>query len=255
MRVVDRAFDNPLQIEEQAAGPLAGGIVNYGYQCGMLWGAALAAGAQVYRLRGSGPPAETMAVMVAQNLVKSFRTRTRNEINCLEITDLNLKGKIQAAKLLKFFIKGGPVNCFRMIASYVRAAFSDIDGALAGTPDNDFSLPVSCAALTAQKLGASEKHAVIAAGLAGGIGLSGGGCGALGTAIWLINMNGLEEGIDKKSMDARISQTIDRFLKGAADFKFECSEITGRKFENVGEHTAYLRGGGCSDIIKTLSAG
>ena len=30
--------------------PLAGGFMGYGYQCGMLWGAALAAGAQAYRL-------------------------------------------------------------------------------------------------------------------------------------------------------------------------------------------------------------
>ena len=30
--------------------PLMGGIMNYGYQCGMVWGAALAGGAQAYRL-------------------------------------------------------------------------------------------------------------------------------------------------------------------------------------------------------------
>ena len=72
--------------------PFAGGIVNQGYQCGMLWGAALAAGAQAYRLLGPGPQAETAAIIAAQRLVESFRARTNNEINCLEITDINLQG-------------------------------------------------------------------------------------------------------------------------------------------------------------------
>ena len=49
--------------------------------------------------------------------------------------------------------------------------------------------PVSCAAVLAQKMGASDLHTVMAAGFAGGIGLSGGGCGALGAAIWITGMN------------------------------------------------------------------
>ncbi len=54
MSVVDCSFDHPLKLEEEASIPLAGGIVNYGYQCGMLWGVTLAAGAQAYRLLGPG---------------------------------------------------------------------------------------------------------------------------------------------------------------------------------------------------------
>jgi hypothetical protein len=49
MSVVDGSFDHPLKLEEKATIPLAGGIVNQGYQCGMIWGATLAAGAQAYR--------------------------------------------------------------------------------------------------------------------------------------------------------------------------------------------------------------
>ncbi len=47
--VLDRAFDHPLKLEEEATAPLAGGIMLHGYQCGMLWGVTLAAGAQAYR--------------------------------------------------------------------------------------------------------------------------------------------------------------------------------------------------------------
>ena len=42
MSVVDDSFDQPMKVEEHAAMPLAGGLTQ-GYQCGMLWGAALAA--------------------------------------------------------------------------------------------------------------------------------------------------------------------------------------------------------------------
>jgi len=51
--------------------------------------------------------------------------------------------------------------------------------------------------MLAQKMGLSDMHTVMAAGLAGGIGLSGGACGALGAAIWIAGMNSLEEGADK----------------------------------------------------------
>ncbi len=50
MSVVDRSFDHSLKPEERASAPMMGGFMNYGYQCGMLWGATLAAGAQAYRL-------------------------------------------------------------------------------------------------------------------------------------------------------------------------------------------------------------
>jgi hypothetical protein len=59
--------------------PFAGGIAQYGYQCGMLWGATLAAGAQAYRLYGAGPQAETQAIIAAQRLVESFAlSRTKS---------------------------------------------------------------------------------------------------------------------------------------------------------------------------------
>jgi hypothetical protein len=254
MSVVDGSFDHPLKLEEEAAAPLAGGILGYGYQCGMLWGAALAAGAQAYRLLGPGPQAETEAVVAAQRLVESFRADTNNEINCLEITELNFKGKNQALPVLKFVIKGGPIGCFRMAARYAPVAFSEINSVLSEEHIEAPSLPVSCAAMLAHKIGASEMHTVMAAGFAGGIGLSGGACGALGAAIWIIGMNSVKEGIGKFGFDNPIAlAAIERFLE-SADFEFECSKIVGRKFENVADHAGYMRAGGCSKIIEALAA-
>ena len=231
--------------------PLAGGIMQHGYQCGMIWGATLAAGAQAYRLFGPGPQAEARAIMAAQRLVESFRT-LNNNINCLEITDIDLSSPTMQM-IMHFLIKGGAIRCFGMAARYAPVAFDEINTALSEEPIAAPSPPVSCAAMLAQKMGVSDMHTVMAAGFAGGIGLCGGACGALGAAIWIIGMNNAKEGTSKIDFkEPRAIEAIDRFMK-CTDYEFECSAIVGRRFEDVGDHAGYLRGGGCSDIIEVLA--
>jgi hypothetical protein len=232
--------------------PFAGGIMQHGYQCGMIWGATLAAGAEAYRLYGKVPEAEARAITAAQRLVESFRALNDN-INCLEITDIDKSSSTM--QMIKFFlVKGGSIGCMRMAAKYAPVAFSEINTALSERIVETPALPVSCAAMVAQKMGASDMHTVMAAGFAGGIGLCGGACGALGAAIWLIALKSgkaAEGKIDFK--DPRAKNAIDRFVK-CTDFKFECSEVVGRKFENIDDHAGYLRDGGCSKLIEVLAS-
>ena len=82
MSVLDHAVDIPLTREGHASRHLAGGIVNHGYQCGMIWGGALFAGAQAYQLLGPRPQAETKAIMASKRVVESFHGFTKNRINC-----------------------------------------------------------------------------------------------------------------------------------------------------------------------------
>jgi hypothetical protein len=251
MTVVDGSFDHPLALEEHATLPLAGGIEQMGFQCGQLWGAALAAGAQAYQLFGPGPQAEAAAVIAAQRLVEFFRTSYKS-INCAEVIELDWKNA-KAAQILRFFLRGGPIRCFSMTAGYARAASGEIDAAFSGSHLEAPAAPVSCAAMLAQKMGASDLHTVMAAGLAGGIGLSGGACGALGAAIWLIEMNRVQQGTGKVEYNSpEATEAIDRFVQ-STDVEFECSKIVGRKFENVADHAGYLRDGGCSEIIEALA--
>jgi hypothetical protein len=252
MSVVDCSFDRPMKLEEHAAAPLAGGIMQHGYQCGMIWGAALAAGAQSYRLFGPGPKAEAGAVVAAQRVAESFRA-LKNTINCLEITDIDKSSSTM--EMIKFFlIKGGTIGCFRMAAKYAPMAYDEINAALSETNVETPSPPVSCAALLAERMGVSDEHKVMAAGFAGGIGLSGGACGALGAAIWIFGMNEMRDGTGKPGFkNPKALETIDRFLK-CTDFEFECSKIVGRKFKDVDDHAGHLRGGGCSEIIEVLGA-
>jgi hypothetical protein len=240
-----------MELEEQTVFSLAGGIMQHGYQCGMIWGATLAAGAQAYRQFGPGPQAEVGAIRAAQRLVESFQKQNK-EINCLEITDIdNSSSGLQM--FTYFFIKGGTIQCGRMAINYAPVAFYTINAALAAAQIDPPVPPVSCAALVAQKMGVSDKHQAMAAGLAGGIGLCGGGCGALGAAIWIIEMDSRKEGSGKSDFkNPRALAAIEKFMK-CTDYEFECAEIVGRKFENVEDHAAYVREGGCEKIIEALA--
>jgi hypothetical protein len=251
LRVLNRAFEHPLKGEELAANPFAGGIMQHGYQCGMIWGSTLAAGAQAYRLLGPGPQAEAKAIIAAQKLVESFRT-LNNNINCLEITNID-KSSSTMQMITYFLIKGGTIGCFRMAARYAPVAFSEINTVLSEEHIDIPPSPVSCSAMLAQKMGASDMHAVMAAGFAGGIGLSGGACGALGAAIWMTGIKTLEEGVSKIDYkNPRALDIVDKFIK-CTDFELECSKIVGRKFESLRDHASYLRDGGCSEVIEVLA--
>lgn len=47
--ILNREFGHPREAEERAIDPLAGGIMQNGYQCGQLWGAVMALGAEALR--------------------------------------------------------------------------------------------------------------------------------------------------------------------------------------------------------------
>ena len=96
-------------------------------------------------------------------------------------------------------------------------------------------------------------QAVMAAGFAGGIGLSGGACGALGAAIWISGLKDSQESAKIEMQNPKAQAMIDKFVE-SADYEFECAKIVGRKFADVNDHACYLREGGCSKIIEALAA-
>ena len=250
--VLNRAFQHPALETERPSQPFAGGIMQHGYQCGLVWGAALAAGAEAHRRFGAGPEAETKAILAGQRVVEAFRGQNQTQMNCMEITDLD-KSSSKMKMVTYFLIKGGTIGCLRRAARYAPAALREIDVALSGEPVAVPPGPASCAALMARRMGASEEHAVMASGLAGGIGLSGGACGALGAAIWVAGIKLLGEGATKIAYKAPHAEAlIGRFVK-CANYEFECSAICGRKFDGVADHASYLRAGGCSKILEGLA--
>lgn len=247
--IVDGGFDNPHKREEQASMPLAGGILQHGYQCGLLWGSAFAAGTEAYRRFGATPEAEAAAVVATQKVIETFRTRY-GETNCLELIETDWHNKSQVTR---YFLKGGAFKCFGMAGKFSSIAHQVIDEALSQDGFPALQPPVSCTAEFARKMGASEEQVVMAAGLAGGIGLSGGACGALGAAIWLLALRSSEQGDGKFDYkDPRALALVESFLE-LSDFQYECADITQGGFEGIEDHSRYLREGGCRVLLERLA--
>jgi Putative redox-active protein (C_GCAxxG_C_C) len=257
MTVLNRGFGHPQLAEERATDPLAGGLMR-GYQCGMLWGSTLAAGAEAYERFGAGPRAEAAAMRATQELVASFKA-SNGCVNCHEITETDPRDSWKV--FVYFFLKGGTIGCIRRANAFASEAYGVIDAALSESgaqgeapgAEQGACQSASCAAMLARKMGATEQQATMAAGLAGGIGQSGGGCGALGAAIWLLGIKGREAGLKTKVINAQIDELVERFLK-SADHELECSEIVGRTFKGIDDHAGYVRGGGCAELIDALVA-
>jgi hypothetical protein len=242
-----------MDIEERGSLPFVGGIKQYGYQCGQIWGVSLGAGARVYQKIGDGAEAESRTLHASQKLVSVFRSIS-GEVNCHEITSLD-KDSTNMDMVKYFLLKGGSIGCFRMASKYAPMAYDVIEESLKADVQASQN-PISCTALLAKKSGAQAKHQTMVAGLAGGIGFSGEACGALGTAVWLKAMKLLKDLPDldlwsDKEFGQWFESTVEKFL-AASDYEFECADIVGRKFKDVDDHSHHLREGGCSKIIDAL---
>jgi hypothetical protein len=113
--------------------------------------------------------------------------------------------------------------------------------------------PVSCASVVAKKMGATSEEAVIVAGFAGGIGLSGNACGALGAAVWLRSKAYLKAHPGKSAYNNPCAKKALKDFLAATGGKVLCRELCGRCFKSIDEHTAFITGGGCEEVIEILS--
>ena len=79
--LLNHEFDNIKPTEEQASDLLAGGIAMKGHQCGMLWGGALAIGAESFRRYSDKDVAIATAINASKYLTESFYHRA-GTVNC-----------------------------------------------------------------------------------------------------------------------------------------------------------------------------
>ena len=246
--ILNREFGHPKDNEEQAADYLAGGILQSGYQCGMLWGASLAVGAESYRRFNNQSVATGMAIKATQNVLDSF-IQAANSPDCGEITNTDWKRKYS---ILKFLVTGKMVTCFKLAGKWapdaVQAANDGLSQSVADLP----ATSLSCASEVVKRMGGTDEEMVIVAGLAGGIGLSGNACGALGAAIWMNSLQRIKDGTFKSSLTDPESEKILNVFLEVSNYEMECNKICGKQFESVEEHTEYIKSGGCKKLIETL---
>jgi len=247
--ILNREFGHQRELEERASDTLAGGIMQKGHQCGMLWGASLAVGAEAYRKCENQNQAIAVAVNATQKLMLSFSER-ENTINCREITHCDFSSKLSMAK---YMLSGKFLHCFNLAEQWAPEA---VKSAIEGLSIKEISTTnecMSCASEVAKKMGASNEEMIMVAGFAGGLGLSGAACGALSAAIWMKSLMWCREEEKKSPIKNPYSKkTLDIFYQ-ATGSKILCSEITGNHFKNIDEHTKFIKYGGCIKLIGTLA--
>lgn len=248
--ILNREFGHNLPSEEQAIDPLAGGIFQQGYQCGMLWGSTMAIGAEAFRRTQDLNLAIPRAINATRHIMSSFVCQT-NTIECHEITQCDFNRKWS---LVKYLLSGRFYGCFRLAGRWAPKAIEAAHQGLSiPSHRNILQNPASCASELVKRMGGTEMEMAMVAGFAGGLGLSGNGCGALAAAIWMNTLSKVRRNEYKYSLsDPDMAAILKTFLE-STDYEFECKVITSRSFDTEQEHADFLCAGGCNDLITNLS--
>lgn len=247
--ILDREFGHPRDVEEKAIDKTAGGILQQGYQCGMLWGASMAVGAEALRRYKDPGKATGVAILATQSLMRSFKDRT-SSIECEDITQTDFQNK---GSFAKYMLSGKFVNCFKLAGRWAPEALQAANDGLSPDMSDLPDQTMSCASEVVEKMGASEEEMMMVAGFAGGLGLSGNGCGALAAAVW---MNALIHNRKQTGKSASYDPNTDLTLKAfyeETDYEMQCDKICGKQFKTLDDHTEFLKNGGCRKLINVLA--
>jgi hypothetical protein len=254
--ILNREFGHPRPEEEFASDPLAGGLM-LGHQCGMLWGSALAAGAESYRRNSDRSLATASSVIATRHIMKSFHARAGSVI-CSDITGVNIKSKLGIARMMvKILLQGGMRNstCFRLADKWAPEAIQSATEGLSALPEDVPRPCMNCASEVVRRKGGSNEEMVMVSGFAGGMGLAGFACGALGAAIWMDSLAWCRDNPGKSAFESgRISSAkIMEVFNNTTGKEILCEKITGKSFTSVRDHSDFIREGGCEKVIQALS--
>lgn len=253
--LLNHEFGNVKPLEEKASDLLAGGIAQKGHQCGMLWGGALAIGAEAYRRFEDKSEATAAAINASKLLIESFQKRKR-AVNCRDIAKVNWESKTgMAFYMLKIVAQGFVFSpCFNLIVKWTPEAIQAASKGFQGVEYK--SRPcLSCATEVLRKMGATDEESIMVAGFAGGIGLSGNACGALAAVVWYKMLDWAKKNTDKKLslFNNPEAKKILRAFYIQTDSEVLCSKISGKHFAAIDEHSEYIKNGGCQHIINALA--
>jgi len=247
--ILNNEFGHTKENEERASDPLAGGIAQEGYQCGMLWGSALAIGAESFRRNEDKGKAIAHAIASTQSVLESFVNRAKNA-NCGVITSCDFTSKFGLAKYL---VTGKPIICFNLADKWAPEAIQSATDGLSKQISDLPAAPLSCASEVVEKMGGSEEEMVMVAGFAGGFGLSGNACGALSAAIWMNTLYRVRKQNYKYALsDPEVEKIMNAFFEETG-YKMECFKICGQKFNTINDHTEYIKNCGCQKLINALA--
>lgn len=247
--ILNREYGHAKAHEELAIDPLAGGILQLGYQCGMLWGASMAVGAEAFRRYKNTGKAIAVTIRATQHIMKSFEKMT-NCIDCEDFTKTDFKNKWSFAK---YMISGKFLSCYKLSEKWAPEAIKSANKGLELEGQESVLPTLSCASEVVKKMGGTDEEIVMVSGFAGGLGLRGSACGALAAAIWKTILELVKKNSWKSSLSDPDSQKVlDRFYE-ITDYEPECNKICGKYFKTIDEHTEFIKNGGCRELINVLA--
>lgn len=152
-------------------------------------------------------------------------------------------------------LPGGFSNmvCMNLAEKWLPEAIASAKEGLSARQTDIPELPISCASEVVKKMGGGEKEAVMVSGLAGGMGLSGYACGALGTAIWKSSADWCSKNPGQSGYNNPKSTEILEVFNDTTGSEMLCSKICGRSFSSIHEHAEFVKGGGCGKLINVLA--
>jgi len=253
--LLNHEFENIKPKEEKASDMLAGGIAQKGHQCGMLWGGALAIGTEAYRKYGNRDMAIATSVNASKLLNDSFQKRTRSA-NCRDIAKVDWDNKFQfTIHMFKTFAQGFVFSpCCNLIVKWTPEAVQAANKGL--SEQISYNQPcISCSTEVVKQMGATEEESIMVAGFAGGIGLSGHACGALGAAIWykMLTWAKNNPGNSESMFNNPDANKILRTFYIQTDSEMLCKNICNKYFNSIDEHSEYIKSGGCKSLIEALA--
>lgn len=254
--LLNREFGHRMDSEERASDLLAGGLRHRGFQCGMLWGSALAVGAESFRRYGDSERAIAAAVRATQSVMESFRRMTTTH-NCRDIVRCDLTRFSGMMKMMFDVISSGFMNfrCFTIAEQWTGHALESARNGLSGGHHDPTTPLMSCATEVLKRMGAGGEEAVTAAGLAGGMGLAGNACGALGAVIWFRVLDWCKKhpGKNPPYFNNKTAKNIMKKFLAFTNSELLCHRICGKKFATLEEHTDFIKNGGCGKLIHELA--
>ena len=258
-------FEEP--VYEEALHAFSGGFMHLGYACGLLTGAAMAAGF-LARERFDDDATSSVAALYATIRLAKAHLELTGSVNCREITEVDLTNM---GGRLRYLREGKGRMCGRLHLKWspqahglIEKAFTEFEERL---PDQACA---NCAVKTMEKItaltGIDAKDAVLVAGFAGGVGLLGNVCGALAAGAYaLLLSRQLEQ--EHKKRDSRMRGSMHE-LAGASyrgpvtqlrltfieryDSEL-CLQITERQFQDIEDHSDFIEQGGCREVIKFVA--
>ncbi len=252
---------------EQAMHAFSGGFMHLGHACGLLTGAALAAGFAARARFDDDGTRSGAALHAAIQLARAYPELTRS-VNCREITEVSLT---RLSGRLRYLQQGKGRMCGRLHLKWAPQAQQLIDKALMEFRElRPAGGCANCAVQTLRELessvGMKAGDSVLVAGFAGGVGLLGNVCGALAAGVFAMSA-GHHLAQEQKKRDSRIRGSLEELAganyRGAAtrlrlefvgQFGSElCIDIIGRRFLDAADHSTFVEQGGCENVTKFVA--